>query len=463
MKASLILASALGVAAFPGLRSGGVPLEIRALLDNPQGHALEKRQQDALGTSKAESNCGTRLCPTFDEEDQKVSVSGEHQYIAPSLSDIRGPCPGLNAAANHGYLPRNGIQNIEQTISGLGALYNLGPRITAVLAAYAVITEGNPVEGVWSIGGPLPQDLLTNPLLGTGQGLSFSHNTYEGDCSIGRGDAYLNNGDAHSLNITRFKAVYDIAVADRSDRYTLDKFRAKFEEAQDESIANNGYYFTGAFSTVVVVPAAYNFVINLMSNHSAAEPAGYLDKKNFKSFFGVKGESGNLVWKRGQEQVLENWVNMTKIRNFSTDLIFPQYRRPSYAPYEAEDVVGDVALGYLAYPRTLKFGGNTGTPNSFTGVNVANLTGGVYDATTLFQGNNFACFAFQLLEQGIPDFASKALNALDPVTSLVNKYIGPVIGGLSCPQLGQFDNGVFDKYPGRNYNPTGPATNYKMA
>ncbi|KJX98620.1 hypothetical protein TI39_contig401g00002 [Zymoseptoria brevis] len=450
MKASLILASALGVAAFPGLRSGGVPLEIRALLDNPQNHALEKRQQDALGTSKAESNCGTRLCPTFDVEDQEVSVSGEHQYIAPGPGDIRGPCPGLNAAANHGYLPRNGIQNIEQTVSGLGALYNLGPRITAVLAAYAVITEGNPVEGVWSIGGPLPQDLLTNPLLGTGQGLSFSHNSiadllaaYEGDSSIGRGDAYLNNGDAHSLNITRFKAVYDIAINDGSNRYTLDKFRAKFEEAQDESIANNAYYFTGAFSTVVVVPAAYNFVINLMSNHSKEQPAGYLDPYNFRTFFGV---TKNLKWKPGQEQVPKNW-----------------YRRPSYAPYEAQDVVGDVALGYLAYPRTLKFGGNTGKVNTFTGVNVANLTGGVYDATTLFQGNNFACFAFQLLEQGIPDFASKALNALDPVTSLVNKYIGPVTGGLGCPQLAQFDNGVFDKYPGRKYKPTGPATNYKMA
>jgi hypothetical protein len=85
----------------------------------------------------------------------------------------------LNAASNHGYLPRNGIASIEQTVSGLGKLYNLGPRITAVLAAYAVITEGNPLEGVWSIGGPLPTDELTAPLLGTGQGLSYSHNTYE--------------------------------------------------------------------------------------------------------------------------------------------------------------------------------------------------------------------------------------------------------------------------------------------
>ena len=63
----------------------------------------------------------------------------------------------LNAAANHGYLPRNGIASIEQTVSGLGKLYNLGPRISAVLAAFAVATEGNPVEGVWSI--PRHQDV----------------------------------------------------------------------------------------------------------------------------------------------------------------------------------------------------------------------------------------------------------------------------------------------------------------
>ena len=123
--------------------------------------------------------------------DQLVSVSGEHVWQAPGLSDIRGPCPGLNAAANHGYLPRNGIANLEQTVSGLGALYNLGPIVTAALAAYAIAVDGNVVEGVWSIGGPLPVDLLTGTLLGTGQGLSYSHNNYEGDSSIGRGDAYI--------------------------------------------------------------------------------------------------------------------------------------------------------------------------------------------------------------------------------------------------------------------------------
>lgn len=64
--------------------------------------------QDPLGVSQSEGNCGIIPCPAFDEEDAFVDITGEHQYIAPAESDIRGPCPGLNAAANHGYLPRNG-------------------------------------------------------------------------------------------------------------------------------------------------------------------------------------------------------------------------------------------------------------------------------------------------------------------------------------------------------------------
>ena len=159
----------------------------------------------------------------------------------------------------------------------------MSPELAAALAAYAIAIDGNIVEGVWSIGGPLPQIGLpiVGGLIGNGQGLSYSHNNYEGDGSIARDDAYTNHGDAHSLNLTKFEGVYavggdDLSEEGRGQRYTLDKFRARFQQVQDTAIAENPYYFTGAFSTIVVVPAAYNFVINFMSNHSAAEPSGYL-------------------------------------------------------------------------------------------------------------------------------------------------------------------------------------------
>ena len=76
---------------------------------------------DPLGVSKAETNCGPTPCLTFDEKDQLVSTTGDNAYASPAADEIRGPCPGLNAAANHGYLPRSGIASIEETVSGLGA------------------------------------------------------------------------------------------------------------------------------------------------------------------------------------------------------------------------------------------------------------------------------------------------------------------------------------------------------
>lgn len=68
---------------------------------NPELLDLSKvKRQDALGISKAQTNCGTLPCPTFDLQDQRVELTGEHRYIAPRKGDIRGLCPGLNAAAN---------------------------------------------------------------------------------------------------------------------------------------------------------------------------------------------------------------------------------------------------------------------------------------------------------------------------------------------------------------------------
>lgn len=440
MKIALLLTALAGSAcAFP-IMDDPQTAQVAHDLWNRYQSAPRDLSQDPLGISKAQTNCGPTPCTTFDAKDQLVSLTGQHAYQSPAASDIRGPCPGLNAAANHGYLPRNGIATIAQTASGLQALYNMQPALAVALAAYAVATDGNVVEGVWSIGGPLPNTILGN-LLGTGQGISYSHNSYEGDASIGRNDAYTNNGDAHSLNITKFEKVY--AVGGPEDRYTLDKFRARFEEVQDESIANNPYYFTGAFSTVVVVPAAYNFVINFMSNHSKEEPSGYLDGYNFKTFFGVTGEPGSFKWNRGQERVPDNW-----------------YRRPSTNQYTAPDVFEDVAIGYAAYPNTLKFGGNSGTTNSFVGLNVANLTGGVYNAQDLFHGDNLACFSFSVLQQGIPDFLSKTINDLSAVTALINKDVGPLVGGLNCPQIQGQSTGLFNQFPGYKYSPTGPDTNY---
>lgn len=158
---------------------------------------LEKRQTAGQALSRAENNCGPRgPCLGFNAEAQRVSVTGEHAYRPPGKGDIRGPCPGLNAAANHGYLPRNGVPTILQTVNGLRDCFGFGTALGGFLAAYAVVLDGDILAQTWSIGGPPPFNNIAG-LLSPPQGISFSHNNYEGDSSIGRNDAYLNHGDAY--------------------------------------------------------------------------------------------------------------------------------------------------------------------------------------------------------------------------------------------------------------------------
>ena len=58
----------------------------------------------------------------------------------------RSPCPGINALANHGYLPRNGLNiSLEQFITGVREGYNFGPDVAifAVQAYQPFTTTGN--------------------------------------------------------------------------------------------------------------------------------------------------------------------------------------------------------------------------------------------------------------------------------------------------------------------------------
>lgn len=53
----------------------------------------------------------------FNAAAQKVSTTGANVFVAPGSGDIRGPCPGLNALANHNYIPHNGVTTFTQAIS----------------------------------------------------------------------------------------------------------------------------------------------------------------------------------------------------------------------------------------------------------------------------------------------------------------------------------------------------------
>ena len=56
-------------------------------------------------------------------EDQLIDVTGEHAWAPPGPGDLRGPCPGLNALANHGYFPRNGVVPLSVGASATEEVY----------------------------------------------------------------------------------------------------------------------------------------------------------------------------------------------------------------------------------------------------------------------------------------------------------------------------------------------------
>jgi len=80
---------------------------------------IQERQSlpSNLPLSSAEGNSGPIPSVGFNAADQFVDVrpGSTHQFITPGSGDKRGPCPGLNAAANHGFLPRNGLPTIAQS------------------------------------------------------------------------------------------------------------------------------------------------------------------------------------------------------------------------------------------------------------------------------------------------------------------------------------------------------------
>lgn len=75
----------------------------------PQLNANTIRALGAQGKSSKDCpysgmNHQAKRQATFDPSTQYVSTTGKYAWVAPdfALGDQRGPCPGLNALANHG-------------------------------------------------------------------------------------------------------------------------------------------------------------------------------------------------------------------------------------------------------------------------------------------------------------------------------------------------------------------------
>lgn len=100
------------------------------------------------------------------------------------------------------------------------------------------------------------------------------------------------------------------------------------------------------------------------------------------------------------------------------------------------------------YPGLVAIGGNTGTVDSFAGVDTGDLTGGVFNLASLGEGNNAACFLLQLSQAGLADQLTGLVSVVGDVLGFVTKQLGPLGKSLSCPQLGDLRNELLQPFPG---------------
>lgn len=93
----------------------------------------------------------------------------------------------------------------------------------------------------------------------------------------------------------------------------------------------------------------------------------------------------------------------------------------------------DLVSWFAQYPELVSIGGNTGTVNSFTLVNLTDLSGGLLNAGTLLEGNNLLCFAFQIVKTVSPDSLSPLYSTLAVPLKLLTDALGSVLEPLTCP------------------------------
>lgn len=93
---------------------------------HPSHHRVPENADEPIALYKtiaqiqAHVASGTFIRPR-DATRQPVDVWGEHAFVAPDFDagDQRGPCPGLNALANHGYIDHTGITTFTEALAAV--------------------------------------------------------------------------------------------------------------------------------------------------------------------------------------------------------------------------------------------------------------------------------------------------------------------------------------------------------
>ncbi|KAF4773533.1 hypothetical protein HER10_EVM0001341 [Colletotrichum scovillei] len=305
-----------------------------------------------------------------------------YDFIAPGPNDSRGPCPGLNLLANHGYLPRDGHVNLGQVIEATARGFNMGPDLSTILGVFAVLTDGDIVTESFYLGsGP-----------GNVGGLN-RHSTVEADISPNREDFYNGCGDAHHLSSRLFKQNVDIVAKSGTKQFDLTNMGTQYQQLSMFSQKNNPYLYYFPFPLIVSL-GAFAFYPNFFSNGTYGL-GGVANYESISSIIGAKYDPATGEFQYVPETWPANW-----------------YRRAT--PYTAVQTVLEGLLIYLRNPVTPA---------------VAQLGTGNLNATTLL------CDVYQGINSLVPLFVAGTTEEVAAATTWAISKLDPYFGNtlLGCP------------------------------
>ncbi|KAM0798766.1 Chloroperoxidase [Usnea florida] len=346
----------------------------------------------------------------------QVPANGDtaHQFVPPGPNDIRGPCPGLNTAANHNFISHDGVTTFSELVDAQQNIYNAGYDLAVLLAVLGVELTGDPVTQKMSIG--CDATSRTSPiggLLGAEGGLD-SHNAR--DASLTRGDFFF--GDDHSFNATYFEQLTALAYTggpktDVINSYNYDQSvlaQHQFNRYQDSKAKNPSFYFG---PKAILLYGAASFLYELFPSHGPAAPAIFLD---IGSFYGTTNPdaNGNIAFNNTEHIPIAptgkpGWFSRTDAYNISA-------------------LVVQVLDLYTAHP--VLFGGNTGA-GDFDALSFGAITDGQLSSNP----QDILCLLYQLATDDVPDSLSSVLSLPSELLSFATSKLNPIFQNSGCTLL----------------------------
>lgn len=136
----------------------------------------------------------------------------------------------------------------------------------------------------------------------------------------------------------------------------------------------------------------------------------------------MSGSPSNFTYNKGWERIPDNW-----------------YKTP--LDWGLVQLNLELLSWIAKYPVLASIGGNVGSVNSFTGVDLSDPVTGLANVPKLLESNNLVCFALQIVKMAAPSYTNNLFATLAaPLNLLLDKLAVPLLN-LSCPSMDALTKG----------------------